>query len=131
MSSEGAVVRSYRDLLAWQKAMILVEQVYKVTGCLPTDERYGLTSQLRRAAVSVPSNIAEGHGRETTKEFTRFISIARGSLAELETQLEIALRLNMINSEGSQPIIHLCDELGRILRGLRKSLDSKLTAVHR
>ncbi|HET8555593.1 MAG TPA: four helix bundle protein [Rhodanobacteraceae bacterium] len=123
-------MRSYRDLLAWQKAVMLVEQVYRATVCLPPDERYGLTSQLRRAAVSIPSNIAEGHGRETTREFTRFISIARGSLAELETQLEIALRLNMITHTDSQPIIDTCDELGRILRGLRKSLDNKLATAH-
>lgn len=96
MSSEGAIVRSYRDLLAWQKAVMLVELVYRMSARLPVDERFGLTSQLRRAAVSILSNIAEGHGRESTKEFTRFISIARGSLAELETQLEIALRLNMV-----------------------------------
>ncbi|MGH8183094.1 MAG: four helix bundle protein [Rhodanobacteraceae bacterium] len=126
MSSEGAPIRSYRDLLAWQKSAALVEGIHKVTAGLPAEERYGLMSQLRRAAVSIPSNIAEGHGRETTREFTRFISIARGSLAELETQLEIVSRLGMLPSEPLLSLIDACDELGRILRGLRKSLDSKL-----
>jgi four helix bundle protein len=115
-------------LLVWQKAMTLVEQVYALTKRMPVEERYGLVSQLRRAAISIPSNIAEGHGRETTKEFTHFISIARGSLAELETQIEIAVRLNMITDVESLPLIDTCDELGRILRGLRKSLDDKLAA---
>lgn len=128
MSRKDAAIKSYRDLLAWQKAVALVEAVYKVTGALPADERYGLVSQLRRAAVSIPSNIAEGHGRETTKEFTRFISIARGSLAELETQLEVVARLGMLSSDALRPIVEACDELGRILRGLRKSLDNKLEA---
>jgi four helix bundle protein len=126
MSSEGVPIKSYRDLLAWQKAVVLVESVYKVTAGMPAEERYGLTSQLRRAAVSIPSNIAEGHGRETTREFTRFISIARGSLAELETQLEVVSRLAMLSPERTRPILDACDELGRILRGLRKSLDNKL-----
>lgn len=131
MSRKDAAIKSYRDLLAWQKAVALVEAVYKVTGALPADERYGLVSQLRRAAVSIPSNIAEGHGRETTKEFTRFISIARGSLAELETQLEVVARLGMLSSDDLRPILEACDELGRILRGLRKSLDNKLEALGR
>lgn len=126
MSSEGAPIRSCRDLLAWQKSVVLVEGIYKPTAGLPAGERYGLMSQLRRAAVSIPSNIAEGHGRETTREFTRSISIARGSLAELETQLEIVSRLGMLPAEPLLPIIEACDELGHILRGLRKSLDSKL-----
>lgn len=126
MSSEGASIKSFRDLLAWQKSVALAEAVYKATAALPAEERYGLMSQLRRAAVSIPSNIAEGHGRETTREFTRFISIARGSLAEVETQLEVVSRLGMLSAECLLPILDQCDELGRILRGLRKSLDNKL-----
>jgi four helix bundle protein len=129
MSSEGATIKSYRDLLAWQKAMGLVELVYAVTRGLPPEERFGLTSQLRRAAVSIPSNIAEGHAREGTKEFARYIAIARGSLAELETQIELLSRLNMAQPVHLIPIFACCDELGRILRGLRKSLDNKLAAM--
>ncbi len=127
-SSEGAKVKSYRDLVAWQKAMTLVELVYSITAKLPPEECYGLTSQLRQAAVSIPSNLAEGHARETTKEFTRYIAIARGSLAELETQVELLSRLNMISTEQLRAALDSCDEVGRILRGLRKSLDNKLAA---
>jgi four helix bundle protein len=129
MSGEGAAIKSYRDLLAWQKAMTLVELVYAATSRLPIEERYGLTSQLRRAAVSISSNIAEGHARETTKEFARCIAIARGSLAELETQIELLLRLNLASSPQLQGIFDCCDELGRILRGLRKSLENMLAVA--
>ncbi len=109
--------------------MTLVELVYSITAKLPPEERYGLTSQSRRAAVvSIPSNLAEGHARETTKEFTRYIAIARGSLAELETQVELLSRLNMISTEQLRAALDSCDEVGRILRGLRKSLDNKLAA---
>ncbi len=130
-SRESARVRFYRDLLAWQKAMVLVESVYALVGHLPADERFGLASQLRRAAISIPSNIAEGHAREATKEFARYVAISRGSLAEVETQLELAVRLKMLSSEATTQILADCDELGRILRGLRKSLDLKLAPPHR
>lgn len=131
MSSEGARIVSYRDLVAWQEAMRLAEAVYAVSAELPADERFGLMAQLRRAAISIPSNLAEGHARESIKDFARYISIARGSLAEVETQLHLAERLNMIYPEQVQPVFAHCDELGRILRGLRKSLDAKLAAAFR
>lgn len=126
MSSEGARIRSYRDLIAWKIAMDLSERVYALSAMLPVDERFGLVQQLRRSAVSVASNIAEGHARGSTRDFGRFISISRGSLAEVETQLEMCSRLDMLAEESVSDVLALCDELGRILTGLRKSLDSKL-----
>ncbi|HET7562222.1 MAG TPA: four helix bundle protein [Rhodanobacteraceae bacterium] len=126
MGSAGAAVKSYRDLDAWQEAMQLVEQIYEVVAAMPIEERFGLTQQLKRAAVSVPSNIAEGHARGATRDFTRFLSMARGSVAEIETQIELAIRIGLLEAEIVEPIVQRCDKLGRILRGLRKSLDSKL-----
>jgi len=113
---------TYRDLIAWQKSMELVEVVYTLSKEFPKEELYGLTSQIRRAAVSVPSNIAEGHGRGTPAEFAHFLSIAYGSLRELETQLIIAQRLKYIKIH--QPAFDLCEETGRLLNGLKKSLKS-------
>ena len=92
-------VRNYTELIAWQKGMDFVEAVYKATKQFPKEELYGLTSQLRRAVVSIPSNIAEGQGRRSTKEFVQFLSIAHGSLREAETQILIAKRLNYIDAE--------------------------------
>lgn len=126
MSSEGARVKSYRDLKAWSEAMPLAQRLYALTAKLPSDERFGLVQQLRRSAVSVPSNIAEGRARGATRDFTRFIAISRGSLAEIETQIELCLGLGMLNDEEANPVPARCDEVGRIPRGLRKSLDNKL-----
>jgi four helix bundle protein len=118
---------SYRDLDAWQVAMDLAQHVYELTGTLSSDERFGLSQQLKRAAVSVPSNIAEGHARGATRDFCRFLSIARGSVAEIETQkIELAVRIGLLESARAEPVVQECDKLGRILRGLRKSLDNKL-----
>ena len=119
----------YRDLDAWKEGIVLVELVYELSARLPTDERFGLVQQMRRAAVSVPANVAEGHDRGATKEFSRFIGIARGSLAELETHLEVALRLGMLDQAQIAAACAKCDQLGRILRGLRKSIDNKLARV--
>jgi len=116
----------YRDLVAWQRAMELVARIYLATALLPNDERFGLTSQLRRAAVSIPSALAEGHARSSTKEFVRYISIAMGSLAELETQLLICTKLELMAEDAVHSLLSLCDEQSRILHGLRKSLASKL-----
>jgi four helix bundle protein len=126
MSSEGAPIRSYRDLKAWSEAMLLAQRVYALTAKLPSDERFGLVQQLRRSAISVPSNIAEGHARGATRDFGRFIAISRGSLAEIETQIELCLALGMLNDDDATPVLACCDEIGRILRGLRKALDNKL-----
>ena len=89
-------MKSYRDLIVWQKAMSLVTLTYKITKDFPIEERYGLCSQIRRSSVSVPSNIAEGYGRNYRKDYSRFLQIARGSLFECQTQLEIALNMNFI-----------------------------------
>jgi four helix bundle protein len=115
-------VKNFKDLIAWQKAMDLVEMVYRLTKQFTPEELYGLTSQLRRAVVSIPSNIAEGQGRNTENEFNRFLSIAYGSLREVETQLLIAIRLEYVRQSDFQPVQDLCDETGRILNGLMNSL---------
>ena len=112
----------YRDLVAWQKAMNLAELVYRETAEFPQEERYGLTSQMRRAAVSVPSNIAEGQGRRSTdEEFSRFLAIALGSICELETQLELSVRLQFMNKDAAARVRPLVDEVGKIVSGLRRS----------
>lgn len=115
-------IRNYRDLVAWQRAMDLVEAVYKLTQMFPKQEVYGLTAQIRRAAVSIPSNIAEGEGRNTPKDFARFLSIAYGSLREVETQLTIALRLRYVTETDITAAQQLCDETGRILNGLMNAI---------
>src|SRR6476646_11745789 len=89
-------VRTFRDLIAWQRAMVLAKEVYRVTGGMPESEKFGLTNQMRRAAVSIPSNIAEGHARQSRADYLKFLRIARGSLAELATQVELAVNLKML-----------------------------------
>ena len=110
--------QSYKDLIAWQKAMTLVTEIYRSTQKFPREEIYGLTSQLRRPAVSVPSNIAEGQARHSQKEFRLFLSHARGSLVEVETQLMIAQNLAYLSSKEAEHLLGLAAELGRILNGL-------------
>src|SRR2546427_4289267 len=123
--SGGAMGRSYRELIAWQKAMKLVTEIYAVTQRFPSEERYGLTNQLRRAAVSVPSNIAEGQARFSQKEFHHFLSQARGSLVEIETQLLIAKDLKYTAPAKAQELLVRADELGRILNGLISSIKTR------
>lgn len=108
-------LKSYRDLEVWQKAMDLTELVYAITKQYPNDERYGLTSQSRKAAVSVPSNIAEGYGRTHRGDYLKFLSNARGSLCELETQLILAVRLKFVTREEVVPAWNLCRSIGRML----------------
>src|SRR4051812_47949067 len=115
-------IRSYRDLLVWQRSLDLVEAIYVASERWPASEQYGLTNQIRRAAVSIPSNIAEGQGRGGDKEFARFLSIARGSLRELETQLIIALRLRFLGQLDYDRIHAMSDEIGRLLQGLSRRL---------
>lgn len=115
----------YSDLVVWQKAMDLVTSIYKVTAAFPNDERFGLISQIRRAAVSIPSNIAEGHGRKTTGAYLNHISIALGSVMELETQIQIALRLNFMDSNTCTLLLAQTEEIGRMLGGLKKSISSQ------
>ena len=118
-------VGSHRDLVVWQKSMDLVVRCYEVSADFPKSETYGLTSHLRRAAVSVPANIAEGHGRGTPKSFVSFIWIANGSLTELETHILIAERLGYLQSESTAPVLQAAREIGRMLVGLRRSLEAR------
>jgi four helix bundle protein len=113
---------SYRDLIAWRKAMHLVREIYDVTRLFPRDELYGLTNQLRRAAVSVPSNIAEGQARFSPKEFSHFLSQAPGSLVEIETQILIAQDLGYLPATKTRLLLQQAAELGRVLNGLIASI---------
>ena len=115
--------QNYRDLLAWQRAMDLVVAVYKASSTWPKEEQYGLTNQVRRASVSVPSNIAEGQGRRGRAEFLRHLGIAHGSLRELETQVIIASRLHYLGKEHSDRLLAQAAEVGRLLQGLMRSLE--------
>jgi four helix bundle protein len=129
MRGEGrgnSVIASYRDLAVWQRAMELAALVYKLTARLPREETYGLGSQLQRAAVSIPSNIAEGHARESTKEYLRYLLVSRGSMAELETQLLLCQKLQFLSKEDVEHVLIVSDEIGRMIRGLQKSLTKKL-----
>ena len=121
-----APVQHYKDLIVWQKAMDLVYLIYEVTKIFPKDELYGLTNQLRRAIVSVPSNIAEGQARKSTPEFRNFLSIARGSMAEVETQLLIASRLHYLQESQLLEIMGKHNEVSKMLRALM----SKLATSH-
>jgi len=114
--------RAHYDLQAWKKAIILVQEIYNLTKSFPKEEIYGLVSQMRRAAVSVPSNIAEGAARSSKKEFIRFLTISRGSLSELETQLIISARLGYM--ERSNNIFLSLDQVSRLITGLQKRLSS-------
>src|SRR5215469_3957711 len=111
-----AYVTHFRELHVWQRGMDLVVAVYRVSAAFPKSELYGLTGQIRRAAVSIPSNIAEGHSRASTKEYLNHLSIAQASLAELETQLEIATRLQLVELSDSRPILEQATVLGKQLR---------------
>src|SRR5437016_11113490 len=113
---------SYRDLIAWQKAMALVTEVYRVTESFPSREMYGLTRQIRDAAVSVPSNIAEGKGRQTKKDHAQFLYRARASLYETQTQLEISKNLMFLKEDVFARVFSQCVEVGRVLNGLIGSL---------
>jgi four helix bundle protein len=114
-------VRSYKDLAVWQRAMELTAKTYRSTLSLPPEERYGLSSLLRRAAVSVPANIAEGRQRATTKDFLRFLSIAAGSLAELETLVELSSRLYELNTREVDALVQEADEVGKMLGALQRA----------
>lgn len=115
-------IRNYRDLIVWQKAMDLVEMVYMMTKSFPKEEIYGLSIQVRRAAVSIPSNIAEGQGRRSTPEFRRFLSIALGSTMEVETQIQIARRLSYVTNIQEQEVLEKTQEIQKMLYTLRKKL---------
>ena len=120
-------VRSYRDLIVWRQSMSLVKEVYCCTQAFPQSEIYGLTAQIRRAAVSVPSNIAEGQGRSSTGEFRQFLGHARGSLLEVETQVLIAQELGHLDADQAQHLLGCTAEVGRVLNGLLNSLPVRRT----
>jgi four helix bundle protein len=120
--SDRPRIRNYRDLAVWQKGMDIAVKVYEATKSFPADERFGLTSQLRRASASVPANIAEEHARSSTKDYLRYIAIAIGSLAETATFIELAGRLNYGNIEELRKIFEMTNEERRMLRALQKSL---------
>jgi len=115
-------VRGFKDLVAWQRAMDLVVAVYRTTATFPADERFRLTAQVRRAAVSIPSNIAEGYGRPNRSDYTHFLDIARGSANEVETQVLLAVRLGFVRNEKAREVVILAVEVQRILAGLTKGL---------
>jgi|SRR6266403_2530769 len=114
--------QNYKDLVVWQKGIALAKATYRLTSKFPSEEKFGLVSQMRRAAVSIPSNIAEGQARHTTGEFIQFISHAEGSVAELETQLILSLELPFAKADDSQASFVLLDEIRRMLNGLRRKL---------
>ena len=118
-----AATNSHQDLVAWQEAMRLVEMVYRRTAAFPRKETFGLSAQLRRSAVSVPSNIAEGAARNTSGELLQFLGVANGSLAELQTQLEIAVRLGFLHA--GTDCSEQASRVGKILTALRKSIRAR------
>ena len=118
----GVEIRTFRDLLVWQKSMALVTEVYRASAEFPTHERYGLSSQIRRCAVSIPSNIAEGFGRHSTTDYIRFLTIANGSLYELQTQVEIALNLEYMESNIYDTLHEQTREIERMMSSLIQSL---------
>jgi four helix bundle protein len=118
-------INSYRDLRVWQDAMALAEACYRLTRQFPRDELFGLTSQIRRAAGSVPANIAEGHGRENTGSFVQHLRISQGSLKELETHILLAERVGVLPALDLQPVLTQCESLGKMLRAFIRSLQEK------
>ena len=127
LKGESNMLQSYRDLLVWQKALELAVRIYRVSERFPKSEIYGLTSQLRRAAVSVPSNIAEGYGRGSRKEYLQFLSVAQGSLKELETQIILAQRLSYTSEIEAEGTLSESGTVGKMLGGLMRSLRTKVT----
>jgi four helix bundle protein len=118
----GPAIRDYKDLQVWQKGMELAKQIYRLTGRFPSAEKFGVVSQMRRAAVSVPSNLAEGQARNTTGEFVQFISHAEGSLAELDTQCRLSAALLFCKEPDMEPVMSLLIELQKMLNALRRTL---------
>ena len=126
MEDEG----SYKSLIVWQKSIALVKLIYMLTGTFPSEEKFGITSQMRRAAVSIPSNIAEGQARRTTGDYIRFVSIAEGSLAELETQLLIAIELEFCDKTKVVNCFSLMLEIRKMLNALRRSLLARMAGTN-
>lgn len=121
-------VKTFRDLIVWQKAMTLVEVIYQLTSLFPSNETFGLVSQLRRSAVSIPSNIAEGWSRRTTRDYAHFLRMAYGSSSEVETQIEIASRLNFAQKEGYNKAVGLLQEVSKMLNVMVRRLPQDLAS---
>jgi four helix bundle protein len=119
-------VQSFRDLEVWKVAMDLAAECYRATKAFPKDELFGMTSQIRRAATSIPANIAEGQGREHTKEFLHFLSVARGSLMETHTHLLLSQRVGLLNEVDLKLLLTLCERISQMLSRLRQALERKL-----
>ena len=128
--TDSGKAKHYKELIVWQKEMLLAKSVYELTARFPTDERFGLVSQMRRAAVSVPSNIAEGQARQGTREFLQFLSHASGSLAELETQLLLSVDMKYCAKNEVDEVANLIGELQKMIAGLRRTLDGSLATRH-
>ena len=118
----------YSDLKVWQKSMDLTVEIYSIVKLLPREELYGLSDQMRRAVVSIPSNIAEGHQRSAIREYLRFLNIAKGSLGELETQIMLCERLGYLKNDKTADLLGQCEEIGKMLSGLISKLQGKLNA---
>jgi four helix bundle protein len=116
-------IESYRDLRVWRDAMNLAEASYRLSAAFPKDEKFGLTSQIRRACASIPANIAEGYGRDSKGSYAQFLKVAQGSLKELETHLLLAERLGLVRTGATQPVLESCDALGRMLRSLIRAIE--------
>lgn len=125
------MVTDFRDLRVWEASMTLAEEVYELTAPFPVRERFGLVSQLRRAAVSVPSCIAEGNARESTRDYLRFLSMAKGSLAEVQTQVLLAVRLGLAEAAIANQVLERSASVSLMLQALRKSLRARLQAARR
>jgi four helix bundle protein len=119
---------SYRDLLVWQAGMALAEACYQATRAFPREEAFGMTSQIRRAAASIPANIAEGHGREHTGSFIQHLRIAQGSTKELETHILLAQRVGLLPGDVPEGLMRRCEEIGKMLRSLIRTLQAKDSA---
>ena len=122
-------IRSYKDLIVWQKSVQLVTDIYELTKTFPVDERFGITSQLNRASVSIPTNIAEGWGRETSKNYLQFLRTSRGSVMEVQTLLVISKNLNYLSEQAFESYSIKMEEVGKILHGLIKSIKEKNNLV--
>lgn len=123
MTEKTSKISSYKDLLVWQKAITLVKEIYLLTNTLPEEEKFGLISQMRRCSVSIPSNIAEGWGRNSSKNYVQFLRIARGSLLELETQIIICKELTYVSNENYNKITNLIVEESKMLNALIKTIN--------
>ena len=118
-------IKSYRDLVVWQSGIELAKTAYTLTRAFPRDELYGMTSQIRRASTSIPANIAEGYGRDSTGQFIQFLRVAQGSLKELETHMIVATKVGLATAADTDRLLTHCEELGRMLRALIRTLEAK------